>query len=108
MPAQDVLLPLLQNQQPNLFESLMPFVLIFFIFYFLVIRPQNKERKLQQKMRDQLEKGQKVITQAGIIATVSAVRDDEIVLQLDGAKVTVMRESIVRHLDGGNADQKKG
>ena len=53
--------------------SLLPFLAIIVIFYFFLIRPQNKKQKETQKMLDALKKGDKVITIGGIHGTVSSV-----------------------------------
>ena len=52
--------------------SFMPFILIFFIFYFLLIRPQAKKQKAQQKMLESIEKGDNVVTAGGIHGKVTS------------------------------------
>lgn len=61
--------------------SLLPILLIFPIFYFLVILPQQKARKKHQTMIEGLKKGDKVISTSGIIGTIVSVDKDTIVLQ---------------------------
>lgn len=79
---------------------LVPLGAMFAIMYFIVIRPQNKERKKQEELRKQLKKGDRVVTQSGIVADVRQVKDgNEVVLDLDGsAKMTVLRSTIVQVL----------
>lgn len=55
--------------------SFLPFILIMFIIYFLMIRPQNKRQKEKQIMRDNLNKGDKVITMGGIHGIVSGFKE---------------------------------
>ena len=90
---------LLQTGGGDLTSMLMPLALMFVIFYFLLIRPQSKERRQQASMRAALQKGDKILTQGGIIAKVREVKEKEIVLDLDGAKMRVVRDSVIRVLD---------
>ncbi len=63
--------------------SLLLFVPIIAIFYFLVIRPQNKKQKDAQKMLASLRKNDRVVTIGGMRGTVTAVKDDSVVLKVD-------------------------
>jgi preprotein translocase subunit YajC len=63
--------------------SLLPLVAIIAVFYFLIIRPQNKKQKEMQKMIDTLDKGDKVITIGGVHATVHSVKEHTVVLKVD-------------------------
>jgi preprotein translocase subunit YajC len=78
-------LAFLQNAGGGLI-GLLPFVLIFVIFYFLLIRPQQKKQRLAQQERDALLKalkpGDKVVTTGGIYGTIVAVRDKDDTVQL--------------------------
>ncbi|ALK09342.1 preprotein translocase subunit YajC [Blastochloris viridis] len=76
--------------------SLMPFVLIFIIMYFLILRPQQKRAKQHQEMVKNLRRGDIVVTAGGIVARISKVIDDnEIELQLgEGLKVRQIRGMI--------------
>jgi preprotein translocase subunit YajC len=78
------------------FSGLMPLILIFLFFYLFLIRPQQKKTKEHQKLLSSLKKDDKVITAGGIYATVSAVRDNNIVeLKIaNGVYVQVARQSI--------------
>jgi preprotein translocase subunit YajC len=60
--------------------SLMPLVLIFVVFYFLLIRPQQKKMKAHRELIGALKRGDKVLTAGGIIGTVVKVEDDNILL----------------------------
>lgn len=79
------LLLILQNGGAGL-VSLLPFVLIFGIFYFLIIRPQQKRQRQAQLDRDSMLKalkpGDKVITNGGIYGTIVAVREKDETVQL--------------------------
>ncbi|MCA9538222.1 MAG: preprotein translocase subunit YajC [Myxococcales bacterium] len=73
----------------------MPFVLMFVIFYFLLIRPQQKRAREQREMLARLKKGDVVVTSGGIIGTIHALTDAEIVLEVaDRMKVRVLRAQV--------------
>ncbi|BBF92711.1 preprotein translocase subunit YajC [Blastochloris tepida] len=76
--------------------SLMPFVLIFIIMYFLILRPQQKRAKAHQEMVRNLRRGDMVVTAGGMVAKISKVIDDnEVELQLgEGLKVRQIRGMI--------------
>jgi len=65
--------------QDILFQ-IMPLVLIFLVFYFLIIRPQQNKIKDHNAMVNSVKKGDEVITQGGLIGKVSKVSDDEVVI----------------------------
>ena len=77
--------------------SLIPFLLIFIIFYFLLIRPQQKRQKEQKALLEALKKGDKVVTASGIWGTVTNLGKDTVTLQIaDTTKIKIQRESIAR------------
>ncbi len=61
------------GQTPNPFIQLVPLVLIFIVFYFFMIRPQQKKQKDRDKVLDSLKRGDKVTTIGGIHGTVSGI-----------------------------------
>lgn len=77
--------------QENMFASLMPFILIFVVFYFLLIRPQQKKQKEHQKMLEGLKKGDAVITAGGILGRIIEVKEDFMVVDLGETKVNIPR-----------------
>lgn len=80
----------------DMLMSLLPFVLIFVIMYFLILRPQQKKVKAHQEMVKNVRRGDTVVTSGGLIGKVARVVDDtEIELQLaDGIKVRQLRGMI--------------
>lgn len=76
--------------------NLVPFLIIIVIFYFLMIRPQQKKMREHQAMVKALKKGDKVVTAGGILGTVSkADTDDVVTVDLaDGVCVQVVRSTI--------------
>ena len=77
-----------------------PLILIFIIFYFFLIRPQQKKAKEHKLMTENLKRGDQVITSGGIIATVERVMDNdraEIIIG-DDTKVEIIRSTGVQGL----------
>lgn len=74
------------------FIQIMPFILIMVIFYFLLIRPQNKRMKEHRAMLDAVKRGDTVVTNGGLIGKVMKVNDDDLLVDLgEGQKVKVVR-----------------
>ncbi|CDX25678.1 preprotein translocase subunit YajC [Mesorhizobium sp. M2C.T.Ca.TU.002.02.1.1] len=80
---------------PDMFISILPFVLIFVIMYFLIIRPQRAQLKKRQEMLTAVRRGDTVVTGGGFIGKVTKVIDDnELEIDLGGTKVTALRSTI--------------
>jgi len=95
----------MQNQ--NMLVQLIPFVVIFAIFYLLIILPARKKQKQHQNMINSLKGGERIITAGGIYGTVSRVMDDRFVIQVDGnTKIEVTKGSIASVLDAGGDRNK--
>ena len=86
-----------ETQQVNPMFQFLPIVLMFAIFYFLLIRPQQSKQKELQKMITELKKGDKVITNGGLIGTISSIQEDYFVLTLgdSDAKAEVLKSAVV-------------
>lgn len=83
------------TSQGNLLYTLGPFVLMFAVFYFLLIRPQQKKQKTRTSMLNALKKGDKVVTIGGMHGTILEIADDIIVLRVnDATKLTFDRSAI--------------
>lgn len=65
----------------SLIWSLLPFVLIFGIFYFLVILPQKRQKQQLQDMISQLKNGDEIVTNGGVIGTIKEIRENSYVIQ---------------------------
>lgn len=77
-----------------------PFVLIIVVFYFLLIRPQQKRQKEASQMRDALKRGDRVVTQGGILGTIKKVSGEELVIELsDGVQVQLLKEFVMSKTD---------
>lgn len=81
--------------QPNAFVQLLPLVLIFVVFYFLLIRPQAKRAKEHKAMVAALAVGDEVVTAGGILGKVTETGDQFLTVELaDGVHVKVQRHTI--------------
>jgi preprotein translocase subunit YajC len=88
------------QQKGNPLLSLLPLVLIFVVFYFLLILPQQRRQKKHQKLLGALEKGDRIITSAGIHGTIAAVKERTVMVVIsDGVKVEVEKGHISGKLD---------
>ncbi len=95
----------MQNQ--NMLVQLIPFVVIFAIFYLLIILPARKKQKQHQTMINSLKGGERIITAGGIFGTVSRVMDDRFVIQVDGnTKIEITKGSIASVLEAGGDRSK--
>jgi len=75
--------------------SIAPLIILFVIFYFLLIRPQQKRSKEHKQMISAIQKGDQVITTGGIHGRVASVNEDSISVEIaEGVKVKVSREAI--------------
>lgn len=82
--------------QPSTMEMFLPFIFIFVIFYFLIIRPQAKRQKEHQKFTTELKRGDAVITTSGILGTIEGVTETFITLEIaDGVRIKILRSQIL-------------
>ena len=74
----------------------LPFVMIFIVFYFLLIRPQQKKQKDHKSMLEALRRGDRVVTGGGILGTVNrVVNDNEVEVDIaSGVRVRLLRSTI--------------
>ena len=73
----------MQPQAANPIMNLVPLILIFVIFYFMLIRPQRNKDKEHQKMLGNLNKNDEIVTSSGIHGTIVNVKDKTIILRVD-------------------------
>lgn len=94
--------------QPSLLVSMAPLVLIFIVFYFFVIRPQNKRIVDHRRMVNNLAKGDKVVTGGGLHATVKKlVGEEDVLLDIGGGvEVTALRHSLMLVKESAAAKQE--
>ncbi len=75
--------------------SFLPFVLVFLVFYFLLIRPQQKRQKEANDMLSKLAKGDNIITTGGIFGSIEKVKEDRLTLKIsDNVRIEVMKNAV--------------
>jgi preprotein translocase subunit YajC len=96
-----------QSTQQTLL-SFLPIVAIVAIFYFLIIRPQNKNQKETQRMLSNLKKGDRVVTIGGIHGVIQSVRETSVILRADeNCKLEFSRSAIATVESQGKSDDRK-
>lgn len=96
--------------QMSCVEGMLPILLMLPIFYFLLIRPQQKQRREFQAMIARLKKGDRVVTGGGLIGTITEVADAELEVQIaDKVKVRVLRTQVQLYgaADAAGTPEKK-
>ena len=92
----------------SLFSTLIMFALIIGIFYFLILRPQQKRQKERQKLLEAVKKGDKVVTAGGLHGTVAGLDDKTVLLQVaDNVKMKYERSAIATILREGEVAPKE-
>ncbi len=85
--------------QGSIMTALLPFVLVFVIFYLLIIMPQRKKQKKHQEMVGQLKSGDKIVTTGGIYGTVMGVQQDKIEVKIaSNVKIDISRNAVAAFL----------
>lgn len=86
--------------QGDLLASLLPLVALFAIFYFLIIRPQQKQAKAHKEMIASLKKGDKIVTNGGLMVEVVKVEEMYFVVKnTDGSEMRLVKEFVARLLE---------
>jgi len=86
--------------QGDLLTSLLPLVALFAIFYFLIIRPQQKQAKAHKEMIANLKKGDRIVTNGGLMVEVLKVEDTYFVVKNnDGSEMKLVKEFAARLLE---------
>lgn len=91
----------------------LPLLLMFAVFYFLLIRPQQKRQREHQAMLSRLKKGDKVVTAGGIVGTVSGLTDSELEIAIaDKVRIKVLRPQVMLYqsapTNSSETDSKDG
>ena len=88
------------NPAPNPIAQFAPLIFIGVIFYFLLIRPQQKQRKEQQKLIEALKTGDKVVTSAGIHGLIANVKEKTVLLKVaDNVKIEIDKAAVATVLE---------
>jgi preprotein translocase subunit YajC len=93
------------EQSGNVIAQFLPLIILFAIFYFLIIRPQQQQQKAHKAMLEGLEKGDKIITSGGLIAVIVKPEEDFIKIKLnDDTIVKLDRAFIAKKVETANED----
>lgn len=88
----------------NPLMNILPFVAMFGVMYFLIIRPQQKKQKEQQSMLSALKQGDDVVTASGILGRVTGLTDKVVTLEIDDkVRVKMLKSQVVQVLKGQDA-----
>jgi preprotein translocase subunit YajC len=91
----------------NPIMTFLPFVAIIAIFYFLIIRPQNKKQKETQRMLSALKKGDKVVTIGGIHGTIQSVKEQTVILKVDEDTKLEFSRSAISTVQAASKEEDK-
>ena len=97
------------GQAPSLFVQLVPILLIFGIFYFLLLAPMRKRQKQHQALLVALKRGDRVVTNGGLLGEIAAVEERIVHLKLaDNVKVRIVKTAIAGLEGDPAAEEAKG
>lgn len=97
----NILLMAPAGEGENPIMSFLPLVLIIVVFYFFMIRPQMKKQKEQRKFRENLAKGQDVVTIGGIHGKVAEIKETTIIVDAgNGTKLTIEKAAVSPDFSG--------
>ena len=75
----------------------LPMILILFVFYFFMIRPQINRQKEEEKFQSNIKKGDKIVTSGGIHGKINGIKEGEIILEINNTtKITIDKDAISR------------
>src|SRR5262245_59082008 len=81
--------------QPSAWEMFLPFIFIFVVFYFLIIRPQGRRMKDHDKFILSLKRGDAVVTNSGILGVIDGLTDSVVTLDVgNGVKIKLLRKQV--------------
>ena len=92
--------------QGSFMTALIPFILVFVIFYLLIIMPSRKKQKKHQEMVEKLKAGDKIVTSGGIYGTVMGTKEDRIEVKISSnVKIDITKNAVAAIL-GSKKDEK--
>lgn len=79
----------------GIFQLLLPFIIMFAVFYFILLRPQQAQQKKRREMLDSLKQGDKIVTVGGIHGEITALREDYLTLKVaENCEVKISRSGV--------------
>ncbi|UJS19712.1 MAG: preprotein translocase subunit YajC [Candidatus Brocadia sp.] len=97
-----------QSSPGGMLSMLLPFILMFVVMYFLILRPQKRKEKERKALLARVKKNDRVVTAGGIHGLVTSVREHEVILRIDDAKdikIKVDRSAIVTVAEVSHDDE---
>lgn len=91
----------------EMFAQFVPLILMFVIFWFLLIRPQQKRAKAHKQMLSELKRGDKVLTAGGLVGRILEIDEEQVLIECGDAKLRVTRSSIGGLMQAGTAKEEK-
>ncbi len=94
----------------GMLSMLLPFILMFVVMYFLILRPQKRKEKDRKALLSRIKKNDRVVTAGGIHGTITSIRETEVILRIDDAKdikVKVDRSAIATVLEVSHDDTEE-
>lgn len=89
-------------KQPDMLSALLPFIILFAVFYFLLIRPQSKRTKEHKKLIEAVSKGDEIATNGGLMGKITAVNEQYVTVELaEGVQVKLQKQAISAVLPKG-------
>ena len=88
--------------------GMLPIILIIFVFYFFMIRPQMKRQKDEQKFQSDIKKGDKIVTIGGIHGKIHGIKETKIILEIgENTKITIDKHAISKEKSSIITDKNK-
>ena len=87
----------MEGSQPQMLAQFLPLFLIFGIFYFILIRPQQKQQKEFKKMLENLKKNDQIVTMGGVHGTIVNIKEKTFILRVDeNARLEIDKSAVTR------------
>jgi len=91
------------QQAPSLLGGFLPILIIFAVFYFLILRPQQKQHKAHKQMVEAMQVGDEIVTNGGLLGKVTKLDDQFLGVKIaDGVEIKLQRHHVARVLPKGS------